>query len=355
MILPPLNDEACLGSITDIARTLVTARDPELTALAHELGSAPAVVRWLRSLPQRDDLGRPGDGPKVAACSPPQRLRLPAPDPNCVERATLYLVLGELLAPEVGRRLATVETEGGLHTLPVEAGAPVVLDPRVTRNAAQAGVDRASGAPLPGDLAASAAWACEVATEPAASLPGGVRRVRNARSALVGAGRGVPLTRALADDVALALALAAREARRWGPAGEGVVARVAQAVLELQQATRGCGRAAESERDGAAGPRTDSAASELRNGVRWSAMPRALTATLRALGAAGLDAGATVARLKLAALGLPPRFLGVLERELNREGLTLGPVARPTPPAYSFAALTKDAIAARTLERAGGA
>ena len=117
MILPPLNDEACLGSITDIARTLVTARDPELTALAHELGSAPAVVRWLRSLPQRDDLGRPGDGPKVAACSPPQRLRLPAPDPNCVERATLYLVLGELLAPEVGRHLATVETDGGLHTL----------------------------------------------------------------------------------------------------------------------------------------------------------------------------------------------------------------------------------------------
>ena len=61
-----------------------------------------------------------GDGPKVDACAPPRRLRLPAADPNRVERAALYLALGEFLAPEPPSRLATIDTPGGRHTLPVE-------------------------------------------------------------------------------------------------------------------------------------------------------------------------------------------------------------------------------------------
>lgn len=346
MILPPLNDEACLGPITDIARTLVRNRDPELTALARELGTMPAVVRWIRSLPQRDDLGRPDDGPKVAACSPPQRLRLPAPDPNCVERGTLFCVLGELIAPEVGRRLATVETDAGLHTLPIERDAPVVLDPRVPRNAARAGLDRLTEKALPTELPTSAAWACEVAAEPAAALPGGARRVRNARQALQGAGRGVPVAADVVGDVALTLALAAREARRWGPAGEDVVGRVTRAVLELQEARRsGCAR-----RDGGAHAAAGDAAP--RNGLH---LPRALGAAARAIGSAALETGATFAREALGVVGVPARFLAVLERELRREGLSLGALAGPTPPPYSFAALTRRARIARELERAGGA
>jgi len=84
MITTPLNDRPCLDEMTEIAQNLVANRDPELSALARELGSPQATVQWMRSLPQRDDVGAPDDGPKVDACSPPQRLRLPAPDPNCV-------------------------------------------------------------------------------------------------------------------------------------------------------------------------------------------------------------------------------------------------------------------------------
>lgn len=344
MILPPLNDQACLGAITDVTRSLVTDRDPELTALARELATMPAVVRWIRSLPQRDDVGQPADGPKVDACSPPQRLRLPAPDPNCVERAALYVILGELLAPEVGRRLATVDTDAGLHTLPIERDAPVVLDPRMPRNAAWAGLDRLMEKALPTELPNCAAWACEVAAEPAAALPGGARRVRNARPALQGAGRGVPVAADVVGDVALTLALAAREARRWGPAGEDVVGRVTRAVLELQEAGRcGCAR-----RDG--GDHVANGAP--RNGLR---LPRALGAAARAIGSAALETGATFASEALGVVGVPARFLAVLERELQREGLSLGALARPTPPPYSFAALTQRARAARQMEGAGGA
>jgi len=347
----PFNDLRCLGSITEVVAELVENGDTVIAEIAAKHATTESLATWIRSLPQRDDDGRPGDGPKVGACAPPQRLRLPAPDPNCVERAALYLVLGELIAPEVGRRLATVDTDAGLHTLPVERDAPVVLDPRVTRNGARAGVDRLAGVALPTNLPASAAWTCAVAAEPAATLPGGARRVRNASQALLAAGRGVPMPGHLMEDVALALALAGREARRWGPAGERVVARVARAVLDLQRATQGCGRGADPAGDDA----VEGGEADLRNGLRLGRVPRALGATLRALGVVGLDAGSTLARAKLAALGLPARFLGVLERELNREGVTLGALGRPTPPAYSFAALTKDAILARHLEQGGGA
>ncbi|HEX2687123.1 MAG TPA: hypothetical protein VHN14_10920, partial [Kofleriaceae bacterium] len=76
--------------------------------------------------------GIPGDGPKVHVCEPPQRLRIPAPDPNCFERAALYLGVAEMIDPWPVRQLATLDFDWGRHTFPIEAGAPVVLDPRVT-------------------------------------------------------------------------------------------------------------------------------------------------------------------------------------------------------------------------------
>ncbi len=362
MIIAPLNDQACLGSITEVVRSLVTAHDPELLALARELGSTAAVIRWLRSLPQRDDNGTAGDGPKIDACAPAQRLRLPAPDPNCVERAALYVLLGEFLDPGPPRRLATVDTPVGRHTLPVESDQPVVLDPRVPRNCAQAGVDVLGAKTAPSDLAGCASWVCRVATEPAQALPGGPRRVRNGGAALAGAARGVPIGPGLANDVAMVLALAAHEAPQWGPAGVGVVDRVARAVLEVQRATRGCGdRGAEREPSVATGEPT--ADGERRNAVELRlgryrlrpAIPQGLGAALHALGVVGLDAGTAVLRAKLAALGITSSMLGLLENELNRDGMTLGAMARPTPPLHSFAALSKDALLARHLERVGAA
>ncbi len=348
MIQPPLNDHTCLGSITDVVRELVANREPALVALAQELGTPAAAIRWMRSLPQRDDLGQRDDGPRVDACAPPQRLRLPAPDPNCVERAALYLVLGEFLDPAPPRRLATVDTPMGRHTLPVERDAPVVLDPRVPRNCARAGVDTLAATPLPADLAGAAAWVCAVAAEPAQQLAGGPRHLRNGQAALAAVASGAPVARGLADDVATVLALAAREAPQWGPAGVGVVDRVARAVVDLADATGDVRRAVT-----ARGPRNAS----IRVG-RYRlhpAVPEVLGAVVRTLGVVGAEVVPAVARLKLASMGITPGMLGVLEQELNRDGLSLGPLARPAPPLHSFAAMSRGGLVARHLERAGAA
>ncbi len=324
MILPPLNDHACLGSITDVVRGLVTERDATLVALAATLATPTDAIRWMRALPQRDDTGQPDDGPKVDACAPPQRLRLPAPDPNCVERAALYLVLGEFLDPTAPRRLATIDTPVGRHTLPVERDRPVVLDPRVTRNCAHAGVDAVAGTPLPTGLDASAAWVTQIAAEPLTQLPGGARRLRNGRAALATLADGAPMPPTLADDAATVLALAAREATRWGDAGRAVVARVVRAVVDLADITTG-------------GRHTDH---ETRNGIELRigryrlrpAVAETLRAALRTVGKIGADVGPPMLQAKLATMGVTPPRLGIFEQELNREGLTLGPLARPAPP-----------------------
>src|SRR5205823_15002192 len=100
---------------------------------------------WIRTLPQRDDDGDKKDGPKVEACEPPQRLRIPAEDPNCVERSALYIAVAELIDAAPTRQLATLDTPIGLHTFPIENGAPIILDPRVPRNCLDCGeIGRAS-------------------------------------------------------------------------------------------------------------------------------------------------------------------------------------------------------------------
>ena len=354
MLISPLNDHDCLEPITDVVRTLVTKPDAELLTLAQELGSTARAIRWLRSLPQRDDTGEPGDGPRVEACSPPQRLRIPAADPNCVERAALYCALGELLDPRPSRRLATIDTPVGRHTLPVEGDKPVVLDPRVPRNCAHAGVDVLAAKPAPTDLAGCSTWVCQVADDPMRRLPGGPRRLRNAQVALADAAKGMPVQPGLAEDVAMVLAMAAREAPQWGPAGIGVVERVAQAVLDLHRAVGSCGCGDQRGPEPRIRPRNALELAIGRYRLR-PALPQALSAALRALGVVGAEAGAAVARAKLATIGVTPGVLGVLENELNKERLTLGALSKPAPPPHSFAALTKDALVARHLERAGDA
>ncbi|MBZ0234735.1 MAG: hypothetical protein K8M05_20560, partial [Deltaproteobacteria bacterium] len=144
MIEAPLNDRGCLGDITATIVALVDDRDPVLVEVASRFDTTDALAAWIRSLPQRDDLGAPGDGPKVHACSPPQRLRIFPSDPNCLERASGFLGAAELIDPGPVRALTTIDVPGGRHTLPVEDGAPVVLDPAVSRNVARAELWRAS-------------------------------------------------------------------------------------------------------------------------------------------------------------------------------------------------------------------
>ncbi|MFT3697700.1 MAG: hypothetical protein QM831_31465 [Kofleriaceae bacterium] len=79
---------------------LVNNEDIEIAEIAAKHPTTVSLAAWIRTLPQRDDDGDPEDGPKIDACAPPQRLRVPAPDPNCVERSALYLAVAEIIDPE---------------------------------------------------------------------------------------------------------------------------------------------------------------------------------------------------------------------------------------------------------------
>jgi hypothetical protein len=73
----PFNDLHCLGSITEVTAELVKRQDPALVELAAKYPTSDVLAAWIRTLPQRDDTGDPSDGPKVEACEPVQRLRIP--------------------------------------------------------------------------------------------------------------------------------------------------------------------------------------------------------------------------------------------------------------------------------------
>lgn len=85
MIALPFNDGECLEAISRTIAQMVEARDPIFVELATQHSTTEHLVEHIRSLPQRDDLGDPDDGPRVDACSPPQRVRFGARDPNCVD------------------------------------------------------------------------------------------------------------------------------------------------------------------------------------------------------------------------------------------------------------------------------
>lgn len=358
MITVPHNDRECLGAITEEMATRVRDRDPAIVGIAQAHDNTAALADWIRALPQRDDGGLPCDGPKVEACEPAQRLRVPAEDPNCVERAALYLAAAELIDPSPVRKLATANTPGGLHTYPIEDGAPVVLDPFVSRNALAAGLFRESTTRNAGGTVTMAPaellrWIAEIAAEPSGRFDRGADRIDNAHRAVRVLLVGWPLCVGDVRDVAFMLALADRESRLWGPTGPRLVATAAQAIDRLD-------RAAAAQWQARTTPTTTpppiTTAEPSRNapelaigGYRLRPDTALLGALGRVGGRLGYAAGVEALRLKLAALGLAPPILSTVERELQREGLTLGPLARPPAMLGSLLALTPEAIAGRWL------
>jgi hypothetical protein len=335
VIVEPVNDAGCLGAVTQVVADLVGRGDPALSEVAGRFRTTRELARWIRSLPQRDDVGAAGDGPRVHACEPPQRLRLPAEDPNCVERSAIYLGAGELIDPRPERRLATIDVPGGRHTLPVENGKPVVLDPRVRRNAARAGLfklgrRRNGAAPMTLTPAEAITWIGQLAAEPARHFAGGLDRVARGEQAMRALVEGGEVDADGTADIAFVLALAEHEARLFGPTGECIVRTTARAVDELDASLRN-GR----------GVRVG------RYRVRPSLTP--LSRLARVGGRLGLRVGVAAAREKLAALGVSGAALGVLEDELNREGMSLGPLAAAPPLPGTLAAVTPDAVAGRWL------
>jgi len=177
MIGPPLNDGDCLGQLT----ALVTRQLEQYAPVACRFRSTIELATWIRSRPQRSDFGDPADGPKIT-CDVPQRVRVPATaDPNCFERAALYLGAAELIDPVPLRQLATIGDDVGRwrHTFPVENGRPVVLDPdlgnaaadrtrtAIARNAMPTGV-----LTPPTREQQLLGWICELAMAPAVARGG---------------------------------------------------------------------------------------------------------------------------------------------------------------------------------------
>lgn len=347
MIALPHNDRECLGALTEHIAQLVRDRDPALVAFATQFKTTDELADWFRAQPQRDDVGDPSDGPKLDACAPPQRFDLNNEEPNCFERAGKYIGAAELIEPGPVRRLATKDTKQGLHTFPIEDGEPVILDPRQSRNALAAGLfhdTRARNGACAMALTPTQAmeWIVRIAIEPAARFPDGVRRARNGHAAIRGVMAGQPICVGDARDVAFVLALAARESRQWGPEGPQIVATAVRAIDQLDRVA-----ALRWEAQTCGGSRN---ALELRVG---DARIKPDFGLLEALGRIGGRLGGRAAiealKIKLAALGVSSPLLSTLESELNREGLSLGPFAKPPALLGSFAALTPDAIAGRYL------
>jgi len=62
-----------------------------------------------------------------------------------------------------------------------------------------------------------------------------------------------------------------------------------------------------------------------------------------------LNIGAAALQAKLSQLGIAQPVIREIERELNREGLSLGAVAKPPPMPGTLAALTTNAIIKRRV------
>jgi hypothetical protein len=325
------NDLTCLGTITEVIADLVGRRDPLLTELAAKYPTTEALAAWIRSLPQRDDEGIPGDGPKVHACAPPQRLRIPAPDPNCFERAALYLGVAELMDPMPARQLATLDFDWGRHTFPIENGAPIVLDPRVTseeiarvmtRNGLNVppGTPCASACPAPKapvaiEVTEAIEYTAQLAESGAQTVRNGPSRARLARNAihnLVETGT-PPSDPQTIDAMGWFFAQAEKVARSYGARALAIVRTTAQAVADLID---------------------DILARQQRNlsfeiGGTSFKIPDWVSGLGSLVGRIGLDVGAMTLAPKLTALGITGPMLQLVEEELNHDGLTLGPLTRP--------------------------
>ncbi len=314
MIGLPFNDHACLGSISQVIAELVASQDPVIVELAKQHATTQSLARWIRSLPQRDDDGAKGDGPKVEACEPPQRLRVPADDPNCVERAAMYLAIAEFIDPKPVRQLATVDLPIGLHTFPVENGAPVILDPTVPRNCVTCGLACQSEGPVNVDARDAIEWTSALAEAGAVPRNGPsrrkLRRARNAVLRLVNEGI-APASAGDVNAIGWMFALAERAARKYGVRAISIVRTTARAIADLlDQALE----------------RKERNLSVDLGGLAFVPSPW-MSQLAKVAANVGLDLGATVLRAELGPVG--GEVLGLAEQEANKQGMTLGPLAHP--------------------------
>jgi hypothetical protein len=317
----PFNDWTCLGAISEVIAQLVADRDPILVELANQHSTADSLIAYLRALPQRDDLGDRKDGPRVDACQPSQRVRFGASDPNCVERAALFLGVEELRDPGPTRQLATIDTEYGPHTFPLVNGKPILLDPRVTPDCVECGLALAAPGPVAISPRNAIGWAAELAGAGAAPFRNGPSRLYRARNAMRRmVEEGAAPAKTDVDAMGFLFALAERAAQRYGSRAIAIVRTTARAVADLLDAVL------------AQGNRN----TRFQIGDLKFDTPQWLDSVATAAGRVGLDLGSMAVRSKLGALGVGADVVGLVEDSLNKEGLSLGSLAHP-PALATFA------------------
>ncbi|MGN6109130.1 MAG: hypothetical protein ACTHU0_28750 [Kofleriaceae bacterium] len=183
-------------------------------------------------------------------------------------------------------------------------------------------------------------WIANLAMARADRVSGGIRRIENGHRAMRGVLVLRPICIADVRDVALVLALAEREARLHGLGGLKVVHATARAVDALDQLA--ADRATTPTRNN---PFASLALSALAN----KDLQQLVGGLARVVGRVAGGIGFEAAKVKLASVGVSPPVIAAVEKELNREGLSLGPLAKPSPIVGSLDAMMPQALAGRWL------
>ncbi|MEO7729812.1 MAG: hypothetical protein ABIY55_02485 [Kofleriaceae bacterium] len=339
------NDTTCLTAASEQAAELVELHDPLLVEYAQRFPTTHQAYEHIRSLPQRNDEGDPGDGPKLVACEPVQRLRVPAPDPNCFERAVLGMILGELLDPHPVRQLATLEFPWGRHTILLETGYPVVLDPKVSLADIEQGMATGLASNAPEEVEPETV----VIDEPEPARP---KRARKRNRVAVDVYDALEYTTQLGEQ--------ATRDHRNGPRGAWVARNAIRSLLEtrtppsdpqtvdtlrwfFEQAetlAHTYGRRALTivkTTAAAIWDLIDDVLAEQEhhqrnlsfdfNGSHYT-VPNWLSDAAGTAGKIGVDLGAAYVRPYVLAAGVTQEMLGLVEQELNSEGYSLGPLSK---------------------------
>jgi hypothetical protein len=357
------NDTTCLSAASVQAAELVERRDPLLVEYANRFRTKWEAWAHIRSLPQRDDEGLPDDGPKLEACEPVQRLRIPADDPNCFERAILGMIVAEFLDPEPVRQLATLESPWGQHTILLENGMPIVLDPKVGLEELEHGVAAGFASNVPelvteSEPAASTTheereamppseaepdarplakhrkkrnrvaidvhdaleFTTRLGEEATSDLRNGPHRAWIARNAIRSLlETGTPPTNAHTFDTLHWFFQKAEDlARSYGARALKIVKTTAAAIWDLIEDILA---------------RQEKQQHDQRNlsfevgGTRYT-IPSWLGDVAGTLGKIGLGVGAAYVRPHLLGAGITSEMLSLIEQELNHEGYSLGPLSK---------------------------
>jgi len=206
--------------------------------------------------------------------------------------------------------------------------------PSGARNAAFAG-------PMVLTPAQAIDWIADLARARIEPLPGMARHVNRGHRAMRAVLLMLPICVADAQAVVLVLALAEREARSYGMPALKVVHSTARALDAIDRLA--AEHTTEQTRNFA--PLASLALGMLNNKDVQSWLGAVTRVGGRVLGGAGVE----VLKSQLASVGVSQPVLSAFEKELNRDGLTLGALSKPSPMPGSLDAMTPQALAGRWI------